>query len=88
MLAQKGRITLGQPSLPWIKNAIKASNVHLVHLSPEIAIESTELPGNFHGDPADRIIVASARILNFTILTRDQKILQYSKEHRVHAMSI
>lgn len=88
MLAKKGRITLGQPTLSWLKNAIKISNVHLLHLTPEIAVESTELPGDFHGDPADRIIVASARIFNLAILTRDQKILEYSSEHRVHTLAI
>ncbi len=88
MLASKGRITLGQPTLSWLKIAIKTSNVQLVHLTPEISVESTELPGNFHGDPSDRIIVASARILNLAILTKDKKILAYGNEHRVHTVSI
>src|SRR5438552_17129195 len=68
MLAKKGRIILGQPTLTWLKNAIKSSNVHLIHLTPEISVESTELPGEFHGDPADRLIVATARILKLSIL--------------------
>lgn len=87
MLAKKGRITLGQPTLPWLKNAIKVSNIHLIHLTPEISVESSELPGNFHGDPADRLIVATARVLNLAIFTRDEKILEYGKEKRVHTLA-
>lgn len=88
MLAKKGRITLGQPTLNWLKHAIKNSAVQLIHITPEISVESTELPGNFHGDPADRLIVSTARILNLTIITRDEKILEYSSENRVHALTI
>lgn len=88
MLAKKERITLGQPTLAWLKNAIKVSNIHLVHLTPEITVESTSLPGNFHGDPADRLIVATARILNLNLLTKDEKILEYSNEKRVNTMTI
>jgi len=88
MLAKKGRITLGQPTLPWLKNAIKCSNVRPIHLTPEIAFESTELPGNFHGDPSDRLIVATARLLSLAILTRDDKILTYGNENRVHTLAI
>ena len=79
MLIEKQRITLNQPILSWIKNAIKVSNIHLVHLTPEIVVESNALGQNFHGDPADRIIVATARIMNLILFTRDQKILKYGK---------
>lgn len=46
--------------------------------SPRIAVESTQLPGEFHRDPADQIIVATARIYNCPLLTLDKKILDYA----------
>ena len=49
-------------------------------ITPEIAIKSSRLPGNFHGDPADRIIVSTARKLNATLITHDKNILRYSKD--------
>ncbi len=88
MLARKERITLGQPALIWIKNALKESNLQLIHLTPEIVVESTELPGDFHGDPADRLLVATARILDLILITRDNNILKYAKTNRLHAMKI
>ena len=55
-------------------------------LTPEIAYESAHLPGNFHGDPADRMIVASARKLNAILVTFDQKILEYSNNDYVQVL--
>jgi PIN domain nuclease of toxin-antitoxin system len=46
-------------------------------LTPEICVESAELPGEFHGDPADQIIVATARLLAVPVVTSDRKILDY-----------
>ncbi|MBU0700347.1 type II toxin-antitoxin system VapC family toxin [bacterium] len=46
----------------WFKQALSYSGIRLLELTPEIAIESTRLPGEFHRDPADQIIVATARI--------------------------
>jgi PIN domain nuclease of toxin-antitoxin system len=61
MLEKKGRITLSRSIDEWTKAALTAPGIRLVDLSPEIAIESTRLPGEPHGDPADRIIIATAR---------------------------
>ncbi len=47
-------------------------------LTPEIAIDAANLPGSFHPDPADRLIVATARAHGATLLTTDAKILAYS----------
>lgn len=49
----------------------------IVELSPQIALESCDLPGKFHDDPADRIIVATARIHALELITKDKKILDY-----------
>ncbi len=79
MLSQKGRLIMKEPVLQWVKEALSAPHVHLAPLSPEIAIESCQLPGEFHGDPADRIIAASARVLNVPLLTKDERIHAYAK---------
>ena len=62
--------------------------MNLCPLSPEIALESCFLPGNFHGDPADRIITATARLGNLTLLTRDRKIIEYSNSGMVKAIAV
>ncbi len=54
-------------------------------LTEEIAVESSFLPGEFHGYPADRILVATARLMGGTIVTADQKILDYAKQQTLHA---
>lgn len=87
MLATKGRLTLRMPLLEWVREALKTPGLSLVPLSPEIAVESTQLPGEFHGDPADRLIVASARCTGATLLTRDRDIITYSKQEHVRAIA-
>ena len=61
----------------WFERALNFPGVRLLELTPEIAIESTRLPGGFHRDPADQIIVATAQEENATILTKDERILSY-----------
>jgi len=79
MLEVKGRITLGAPCEKWIANALKLPGLRLIGLEPEIASASTRLPGNFHPDPADRILVATARAFDATLATADERIIAYAK---------
>lgn len=65
------------PLNEWMENALAYPGIHLLELTPKIAIESTELPVGFHRDPADQMIVATARLHNLTLLTADEKILNY-----------
>ncbi len=51
--------------------------VQLIELNPEVAVASTRLPGEFHRDPADQIIVATARVEGSPLVTSDEKILRY-----------
>lgn len=78
MLEAKGRISLSRPVDDWVHAALHAPGVRLLPLSPEIAIGSTRLPGAPHGDPADRILMASARHLGGQLATCDREILDYS----------
>ena len=88
MLVAKQRIILSQPVSKWVKDSFQQPGINLVDLSPEIAIESSFLPGKIHGDPADRIICATSRIKNLTLFTRDQKILEYSKTKHLNCYCV
>ena len=78
MMVAKKRIELKVSPSKWISRALEETGITVVEISPDIAIDSCNLPGEFHKDPADRIIASTARILNLTLLTKDQKILDYS----------
>ena len=56
-------------------------------LEPEIAVESCFLPGEFHNDPADRFLVATARLKNAALVTRDQRIIEYGNQGHVKVLS-
>lgn len=88
MLQAKGRIRLAKDCLAWVQEALSAPGTSLVPLTPEIAVESSRLPGEFHGDPADRILVATARLLDATLLTRDERILAYGKGKLASVMRV
>ena len=61
----------------WLTAALRPEIVSLVPLSPAIAVESCQLPGQFHADPADRLIVATARLHGLTLITADEAIRSY-----------
>src|SRR5688572_26258678 len=85
-LAANKRLVLRASLKEWVDEALSQIGVDLVPLTPDISIESAELPNGFHGDPADRLIVATARIKRMVILTRDSKILSYAKEGFIQAI--
>jgi PIN domain nuclease of toxin-antitoxin system len=87
LLASKGRIGLGMPVHEWVVSALNRPGLMLVELEQEIAIESCNLPGGFHADPADRFLVATARLKNAVIVTRDKRILKYGKQGHVKVMA-
>lgn len=76
-LVERGRIALDRPVGVWIEEALAFRGVRVLDLTVEIVIASTQLPGTFHRDPADQIIVATARAHQSRLLTSDQKILGY-----------
>jgi PIN domain nuclease of toxin-antitoxin system len=83
MLESKGRIELTLPCGLWVKEAVAIPGLAIVPLTPEIAIESCNLPPPFHGDAADRIIVATARNMGARLLTRDDKIIEYGRKRHL-----
>ncbi len=76
-LVSLSRVDVGRPLAEWFDIASAYPGVRLVDLTPSIAIESNRLPGTFHKDPANRIIVAMARVLGCELLTADGRIRAY-----------
>ena len=76
-LVEYNRIVLPSPVDEWMGMALLYPGIRFLNLTPQIAIESTQLPAGFHKDPADQIIVATARIHNYPLLTVDARILDY-----------
>ena len=79
MLQAKGRIALALELEEWVRRALAAPGLRLAELSPDVLVESTRLPGEVHGDPADRMLVATARRLGASLVTRDAAILSYAR---------
>lgn len=76
-LIARNRLAVDRPALAWIESALRYPGVQLVDITPRIAVESTQLPGEFHRDPADRLLVATANVLDCPLITEDEKILRY-----------
>ena len=87
MLAAYRKIQLGRPAKAWIADARARSRVGIEPLSFEIAQEAGELPAGFRSDPADLIVVATARVTGATLLTRDRRILDYAAAGHVNAIA-
>lgn len=86
LLEAKGRIDLELDCQTWVRQALATPGLMLAPLTPEIAIASTRLPGDLHGDPADRLIVATARAHGATLMTRDSKLLAYGRAGHASVM--
>ena len=74
MLVERGRLELDMDLENWLALAAAPATVELVRITPAIAAEVARLPDRFHRDPADRLIVATARMRKLSVLTRDRKI--------------
>lgn len=79
MLVEKKRIELEMDCLDWVEQALENRGINLMPITPRIAIQSTRLPEEIHGDPADKILIATAHEHNAVLVTHDQKILEYGK---------
>jgi PIN domain nuclease of toxin-antitoxin system len=86
MLAERNRITLSVDPLQWIERAAALPSVQIVELTPRIAVGSTNLPGKPHADPADRILMATARDTGARLVTCDRRILRYAESTRALAV--
>jgi PIN domain nuclease of toxin-antitoxin system len=76
-LVSQNRLIIPCSMQEWFKIALAQKGVQVLSITPEIALDAYALPGDFHKDPADRIIVATARIYNVPLISVDDKILAY-----------
>jgi PIN domain nuclease of toxin-antitoxin system len=80
VLVSTKRVELYRDVLEWVRDALALPGVRLWPLTVEIAVGSTRLPWEMHPDPADRILVATARSLGATLVTADGVLLEFSEK--------
>lgn len=88
MLASKQRIQIAEPLEDWLEEVQRAPGIRSINLTPKIIADSVNLPGEFHADPSDRLIVATARVLGATLVTQDKLIQKYAKTGNVKTFPI
>jgi PIN domain nuclease of toxin-antitoxin system len=76
-LVEKGKFEINVPVEQWLKEALNYTGVKVFELNVEIIADCTNLPGKFHRDPIDQIIVSTTRTHGCTLMTEDRKILAY-----------
>lgn len=77
-LTHKGRLTLPQPVDQWFEDSLRRFRFRRSDINHRIAAAAYQLPGSFHPDPADRLLVATARLEECTLVTADRRILDYA----------
>jgi PIN domain nuclease of toxin-antitoxin system len=87
MLVARGRLSLPRDPREWLEFHLSRPGFVVHPLSIAVAVGSACLPGELHGDPADRMIIATARHLDALLVTADQKILSYAKAGHVKAIN-
>lgn len=75
---EKTQLVLDRPVDQWLELAVARPGLNLVELTRPILVESCKLPPPFHGDPADQLIVATARDRDAVIITKDERIRAYA----------
>ncbi len=88
LLEAKGRLRLSVPARDWVQRALDVPGMRLADFGVEIALACHALPGGLHADPADRILVATARHLGVRLATRDRQILAYGKAGFVQVLAV
>jgi PIN domain nuclease of toxin-antitoxin system len=87
MLVRKGRIALPIAPMRWVKAMLEAPGVQLAEMSPEVLVDASFLPMCPLRDPADQILVATARATGSALITRDGPILSYAEAGHVQAVA-
>jgi len=75
-LATRNRITLDRAPLEWLHDALELPRVDLLPITPAVALKAAELPALFPGDPADRLIAATAILESALLITKDERLQQ------------
>lgn len=88
MLHRRQRISLSLPVHGWREIVLETPGFIEAPLSGDEAIASVNLPGELHNDPADRMLIASARLHGWTLATRDDRILEYGRAGNVNVLEL
>ena len=83
MLVAKKRLTLSKDVSHWVKESLKGHGLALEPLSIDILLESTQMNAEAHGDPADRLILTTAKNIQAAIMTADVKMISYCQHHNL-----
>lgn len=86
MLVSKGRLVLSLPTQKWFATILELG-VELAEMTPDILIQSSQLPGPPLRDPADRIIAATAREYGYRVMTRDRLLLDFAAAGHMSAIA-
>ena len=73
--------------MTWFTRLMAARGIRAAHLTATAALDASRLPGDIHADPADRLLISTARELNLPLVTRDRKILDYAASGHVQALA-
>jgi PIN domain nuclease of toxin-antitoxin system len=88
MLARRGRISFTRPVAAWRQHVLEQPGIVEIPIDGEVAVESVELPGELHPDPADRLILATARVHGCRLATRDRRLIEYGAAGHVTVMVV
>jgi len=81
VLVERGRVSVDRDLTRWCRDLLASRKAEVAALTPSAAIAAAQLP-EFHGDPADRFIYATARELDIGLVSKDTKIMDYAQQHR------
>lgn len=87
LLSKKDRLPTTRSPLDLFGQVVSTEGIRVEALSPQVLIESSFLPGKLHSDPADRILVATARAFDLALVTRDRALLDYAEQGHVRAIA-
>lgn len=82
LLERRGRISLDRPTLEWVRDLFAEDRVEQAELTPGAAAAAGLLPDDFPGDPADRLLYATARELAVPLVTKDTHLIDYARSAR------
>lgn len=86
ILAQRGKVVLGVSAENYVSRAFTRPGFQIAALTPEIAVRASYLPGQFHSDPADRLLISTAILMGLILVTRDREILRYARGGHVSTL--
>ena len=88
MLVAKKRLTLSKDVSHWVKESFKLQGLMLEPLTVDIMLESTQMGEDVHGDPADRLILTTAKNIHAAIMTADGEMISYCQRHGLPVVAV